>query len=190
MPRPRRCSWSPRAPRRSGPTGTAPKVWSGWPTAVRDRSPVRARPSQRSCGGSFIFGGATGSARFRSPAGSACRPRPSTRSWCGAGSTGSPTSTGTPADVANSSVDPVRRRNALGCAVARFADRVVSEPITFDLRSGVSRSACRLHSVERLLPYKQELAASIPVMRPLQPGRTAVTLAGRRPRRLRRSPSV
>ena len=52
----------------------------------------------RWCGGSCGCGGATGSARSRSPAGSGCRPRPCTRCWSAAGSTGSPTSTESPAN--------------------------------------------------------------------------------------------
>ena len=46
-------------------------------------------PASRWCARSCGCGGVTGSARSRSPAGSACRPRPCTRCWCAAGSTGS-----------------------------------------------------------------------------------------------------
>ena len=55
----------------------------------RGRAAARPRPRRSWCARSCGCGGATGSGRCRSPASSACRPRPCTRCWSAAGSTGS-----------------------------------------------------------------------------------------------------
>ena len=84
--------------------------------ASRDGRPVLARRTgsrtgrrRRWCARSCTCAGSSGWDRSRSATGSACRPRPCTRSWCGAGSTGSPTSTGPPVSrsAATSTSSPV-----------------------------------------------------------------------------------
>ena len=84
-------------PRRSGPTATAAEG----PAGMGDRSSRPHRQPNRTpaAGGAQdrapALEAAAGAGRDRRPA-RACRPRPCTRSWSGAGSTGSPTSTAPP----------------------------------------------------------------------------------------------
>jgi transposase InsO family protein len=98
MPRRRRCSWSPPRQHASGLSGTGPKDRRGWRTAAHGHTRARARHHRTWYGGSCGCGGDTGSDRYRSPAGSALPPRPCTPYWSGAGSTGCPASTGSPAN--------------------------------------------------------------------------------------------
>ena len=113
----------------SGPLGTAPKASAGMAdrSSRPRRSPTKTSPDW--CAGSCGCGGDTGSARSRSPAASACRPPPSTRCWCGAGSTGSPTSTGSPVNRCAATSTPTRVADPCRCHQVRQHPRRRRTPL-------------------------------------------------------------
>ena len=101
----------PGRPRSGGPSATGRLGAAGMndasgASASARRTGRRSRWSARSC----TCGGSIGWARSRSLTGSGCRPPRCTRCWCGAGSTGSATSTGPPVNrsAATSTTTPGR----------------------------------------------------------------------------------
>ena len=121
--------WPPaRAAERYDVSWRTAKKWADryrdeGPAGMVDRSSRAAPPAEPDPGAGgpqdrAPAAGSSGWVRSRSATGSGCRPRPCTRSWSGAGSTGSPTSTGPPASrsaatsTSTRRPDPRRRQEA------------------------------------------------------------------------------